>query len=203
MEKERIMENIALFDMDSTLCDYDKAIIEDYNKIKAPNDPDYDLEIIDKTPYLKERINLIRREPGWWKKLDKLKLGYDLLGLAKELGFQINILTKSPRSSPNAWTEKIEWLKLNLSNYNDVHITISEDKGIVYGKVLIDDYPEYILRWLENRKRGLVIMPATNSNKNFKHDNVIRYDGTNLEQVKQAMIKARDRKYHEEINYIE
>lgn len=197
------MENICLFDMDGTICDYDDAIKKDYDKLKSPNDPEYDLHIIDKTPYLKERIRLIRKEPGWWINLKKFELGFDIFNLAKELGFEINILTKSPRSSPNAWTEKVEWLKTNLSDYENINITISDDKGIVYGKVLVDDYPEYILRWLENRSRGLVIMPANLENKNFKHENVIRYDGTNLDAVKKALIIARDRQYHEVVKYTE
>tara|TARA_Y100000310_G_C20512920_1_gene729762 strand:+ start:436 stop:588 length:153 start_codon:yes stop_codon:yes gene_type:complete len=48
-------------------------------------------------------------------------------------------------------------------------MTITEDKGIVYGKVLVDDYPCYIKRWLENRPRGLVIMPAHSYNRDFEH----------------------------------
>lgn len=66
-------------------------------------------------------------------------------------------------------------------------ITITRDKGLVYGKVLVDDYPGYIERWLKWRKNGLVIMPASKSNKDFKHEQVIRYDGSNLEEVSLAM----------------
>lgn len=202
-DNKKTIENVALFDMDGTLCDYEKAIIRDYNLLKGPNDPDYNFDLIEKTPYLKERVRIIRRQPNWWLNLEKFKLGFDILDLARELNFKINILTKGPRSAATAWSEKVQWIEKNISNRNDLNITISEDKGIVYGKVLVDDFPEYILRWLEHRKRGLVIMPASNENKNFEHPNVIRYDGTNLEQVKQALITARDRQYKEEVNYRE
>jgi len=193
MSEKQVIENIALFDMDGTLCNYDKAMRKDYNRIKSPSDPEYDL--LNKKnilPYLKERIRLVRRVPGWWKNLEKYNLGFDILNLAKELGFTINILTKCPQSAVNSWTEKVEWIRENLSEY-DVNITISDDKGIVYGKVLVDDFPEYIERWLQNRPRGLVVMPANIQNKYFKHKNVIRYNGSNLEEVKTALIKSKDR----------
>jgi 5'(3')-deoxyribonucleotidase len=202
MIKERVVENIALFDMDGTLCDYDKAIIKDYNSIKSPSDPEYVSfsKEIEENPILKARIKLIRNVPGWWQNMEKYKPGFDILNLAKELGFTINILTKGPRSSPASWSEKVTWVKEHLKDY-DPNITISEDKGIVYGKVLVDDNPEYIERWLQNRPRGLVIMPAYDYNKDFVENNVIRYDGTNLEQVKEAMLKAMTRKPDEDVKY--
>lgn len=57
-----------------------------------------------------------------------------------------------------------------------------------YGAVLVDDWPEYIRRWLENRPRGLVIMPAHEHNAGFNHPNVVRYDGTNKDEVKARML---------------
>ena len=202
MIKERVVENIALFDMDGTLCDYDKAIIRDYNAIKSPSDPEYKsfCPEIENNPALKQRIRIIRNQPGWWVNLEKYKPGFDILNLAKELGFAINILTKGPRSSPASWSEKVTWIKENLKEY-DLNITVSEDKGIVYGKLLVDDNPEYILRWLQNRPRGLVIMPDQDWNKDFNEDNVVRYNGNNLEEVKKAMIIAMNRNPDEDVKY--
>jgi hypothetical protein len=80
------------------------------------------------------------------------------------------------------------WIDKHLGQ--GVDITITRDKGLVYGKVLVDDWPEYINRWLEWRPRGLVIMPANEANKGYFHPQVIRYDGKNLGVVKEAMEKA-------------
>jgi hypothetical protein len=66
-------------------------------------------------------------------------------------------------------------------------VTITHDKGLVYGAVLVDDWPDYILKWLEHRPRGLVIMPAHDHNAGFTHHNVVRYDGTNIDEVKARM----------------
>jgi hypothetical protein len=37
-------------------------------------------------------------------------------------------------------------------------------------------------------------MPAHEYNKDFKHPNVIRYDGTNIEEVKERLISQFNRK---------
>jgi len=36
----------------------------------------------------------------------------------------------------------------------------SQKKSLVYGKVLVDDWPDYYLPWLGVRPRGLVTVPA-------------------------------------------
>lgn len=196
MSENSGLDNIALFDLDGTLCDYDGAIRRDLEGIRGPSDPDYTSFDENMPPYIKERIKLIRNQQGWWEKLDELKLGFDVLSLARELEFIIHILTKGPRSATNAWSEKTTW---SLRHVPGAGITQTEDKGLVYGKLLVDDFPGYINQWLMWRPRGLVIMPGHDYNKGFEHLQVVRYDGSNLEQVKEAMTKAKLRKPYEEL----
>ena len=99
------------------------------------------------------------------------------------------LLTKGPRRLPYAWTGKKLWVDSNLGKENDLNIV--SDKGKFYGRVLVDDWREYVTAWLRHRPRGLVIMPANKSNKGFSHPQVIRYDGTNLEEVRKALIRVR------------
>jgi hypothetical protein len=47
------------------------------------------------------------------------------------------ILTQGPRRNANAWTGKKLWIDRNLGP--DTDVTITRDKGLVYGKVLVDD----------------------------------------------------------------
>lgn len=61
-------------------------------------------------------------------------------------------------------------------------------KGLVYGAILVDDWPEYVERWLKHRPRGLVVMPASSNNVGYNHPNVIRYDGSNIDEVRKRMI---------------
>lgn len=177
--KNEQLEKIALFDMDGTLCDYDGAIQRDYNLTKSECDPPYSHDN-KQYPYLKRRVDFIRRTPGWWKKLEKFKLGWDILSVSDMIGFTPHILTQGPRACSNAWSEKLEWIQENIG---EVDITITRNKGLVYGTFLVDDYPPYIEAWLKWRPRGKVIMPAHDYNKDFKHPNVLRYDGTNINDV--------------------
>ena len=44
-------------------------------------------------------------------------------------------------------------------------------------------------------------MPANESNIGYKHPQVIRYDGNNLDHVRRAMTLAKNRKAREEVDY--
>jgi hypothetical protein len=186
------IENIALFDMDGTLCDYEKSLQESMEAFRSPTEPAYEGVPHDDAPlYLRTRANIIRSNIEWWTNIPKLKLGFDVWEIAAELNYRRMILTAGPKRNANAWSGKKIWIDKNLGQ--DVDITITRDKGLVYGKVLVDDWPDYIIRWLKWRPRGLVIMPASNSNKDFSHGQVIRYDGENIVEVRQAMKDALQR----------
>ncbi len=192
------IEKVALFDLDGTLCDHDWGLANSLNSLRSPEEKIYD-SARGAPEYIKNRTDLIRASSSWWENLEKFRLGWDVLDIAKELEFNIMILTQGPRKNPDAWAGKKKWIDKNLGP--DTDMTITRDKGLVYGKVLVDDYPGYVDRWLSWRERGLVIMPANEENKDYKHPQVIRYDGTNLEQVRDAMEKARDRKRGEDLKF--
>ncbi len=191
------LKNVALFDMDGTLCNHEISLSIEMEKLRSPLEPKFK-NLAEKNPkHILNRADLIRKEESWWENLPKFKLGWDILEEVKKLGFHIMILTQGPKSKPMAWSGKMKWLRKYLPG---VDVTITRDKGLVYGKILVDDYPEYILRWLKHRKRGLAIMPANKYNKNFKHKNCIRYDGTNLKEIKIALEKVLKRKPKERLN---
>jgi hypothetical protein len=79
------------------------------------------------------------------------------------------------------------WIDKNLGT--DVDITITRKKEAVYGKILVDDWPEYVLQWLEWRPRGLVIMPVQKHNISFNHPQAIHYDGSNIGLVKEHILR--------------
>lgn len=193
-----LIEDIALFDMDGTLCDFDEAMIRDLKTLVHPCEEKIDPW--DKSqPYMSARRKMIMKQPGWWENLSILYLGMEVYHMCRSFDYTIHVLTKGPYNSPNAWTEKVNWCKANLNK--DTKITITEDKGLVFGKLLVDDYPDYILRWLQWRPRGLVIMPVHEYNKDFEHPNVIKYDGTDesKSRVKQALVFVKNRKAGEQL----
>jgi hypothetical protein len=68
---------------------------------------------------------------------------------------------------------------------------MTRNKNRHYGRVLVDDCHPYILPWQQHRKNDLVIMPANEYNSHFTHNQVIRYDGSNKEQIFNALVIAR------------
>lgn len=187
---ERMIENIALFDMDGTLFDYDGALTRDMNKLRSPDEPLFVPPLTDDSPeYLKARADLIRGYESWWENLSKLELGWQILEVAKQLEYSITILTQGPRKNPASWSGKKKCIDKHLGE--DMDITVTRNKGLVYGRVLVDDYPKYVEKWLAHRPRGQVIMPAGPLNLGYENPRVIRYDGKNLEQVRGSMERAK------------
>jgi 5'(3')-deoxyribonucleotidase len=153
------MENIALVDMDGTLADFRGALDRDLRARLGD-----DLEKL--SPKTLQQVEyLIRGQGGWYRNLKPLPLGFALVKMLQSIGFRIMIMTKSSMEAKNAWTEKVEWISQHLP---EADMMVTQDKGIVYGKVLVDDYPGHFLRWLEHRPRGVVVMPRQPWNKEIE-----------------------------------
>ena len=172
---------LALIDMDGTVADFDGAMRRDLARISSPNEhiPDIGPDDEDEAPWLKARKRLIKSVPGWWKNLPEHAPGLELCALLGNMGFDLQVLTKGPWSNSSAWAEKVEWCREHLPG---VPVTITEDKGIMYGKVLVDDFPPYGIAWLNWRPRGLLIVPAWPWNRlslypESMHSNIFRYTG--------------------------
>jgi len=166
---------IALFDLDGTLADFDGAMVAAMNSLAHPDEPAWTSTMMEaeEPPHITARRRLVKKIPGFWRGLAKLEDGFRVLSLAHIIGYRTIVLSRGPKKNSLAWGEKLDWCLNNLSE--DCQVTLTMDKGIVYGRVLVDDWPPYIKAWLEFRKRGLVIMPARPWNIDFKHPQVLRY----------------------------
>lgn len=188
-------EQICLFDMDGTLFDYEGTMRADLTKLRGPNEPDpMTMNIWDEDayPWLTARMHLIKMVPGWWRKLPKLKEGWEIYNIVKKIGFQTQILTKGPSSKPHVWSEKVRCIRKHFAKEEISSINITEDKKGQYGRVLVDDFGPYMDKWLKHRCRGLGIMPVNTNNKDYKHENVVKYDGStdSLAEVFRALRAA-------------
>ena len=194
--KNEMSDKIALFDMDNTLFDYSGALKRDLQELMSPGET---FSIDDSNPWIKNRIRLIKRTPGWWRSLPMYNPGWEIYREVKRLSFNIQILTKGPFDLPTSWSEKVDCIQdlcgndvgINIVNANKPGIGI--DKAGTYGHVLVDDFGPYVLGWLEHRPRGLVIMPAHDYNEDVTHPNIIRYDGTNIKEVRNALVAVKRR----------
>jgi len=181
---------IALIDMDGTLVDYDAAMEKALAEIACPTEPKDSGD----QPWMKARRRLIKKQPGFWRNLPPIPAGFVVLNEIRKVGFEINILTKGPFSTTTAWTEKVEWCRVYLPH---VPVTITEDKGLVYGRVLFDDWPPYVVRWLQWRPRGLVVMLRQPWNEGFDHPNVVKVDHRhNLGPDLGSLIPLLEKAYH-------
>lgn len=184
---------IALVDMDNTLCDYSSALNRDMALLRAPQE-ETTLSSYAKSvaPHLKAREELIRRQPGWWLGLEPLKAGFQILRELQRLKFDIHILTKGPWRSSNAWTEKVEWCRKHVPG---IPLTITQEKSLVYGRILVDDWLPYAEPWLQVRPRGLVVMPAQPWNAGVKDKRILRFSGAkDLPALRDALRKQFGRK---------
>jgi len=168
-------ERIALIDMDGTLADYTGVLHEELEKLASPDEPPVPEDFHEGPDWLKRRAEIIKKQHGFWRNLPKVPEGFQVLQLLQDLKYEPMILTKGPTRTTSAWTEKRDWCHEHLPG---TKVTITEDKGLVYGKVLFDDFPPYILRWLEWRPRGKVIMLEHPWNYDFKHEQVFRFRGS-------------------------
>lgn len=171
-------ERIALIDMDGTVADYDGAMQTAYNRMRAPDEmPYWDATRTygrDEWPeHLWARIDAIKRQIGWWRNLPSLHVGFEIVNILRDFDFKFHIATQGPSTKSQAWSEKVDWVREYMP-YADVHVT--ENKSLLYGKVLVDDWPPFGLDWLKHRPRGLVIMPAHHYNKDVDHPQIFRYD---------------------------
>jgi 5'-nucleotidase len=177
-------EPIVLFDLDGTLADFDKAMSSSMSLLAATGEEPWEADRYgeDDEPsyietrrhliepsYIEARRHLIKRLDGFWFRLEPMRDGFEAMRIAITLGYKIMVCSRGPRNNP-----KLEWCRRYLPA--DAQVTLTEDKGLVYGKVLVDDWPPYIERWLTWRPRGVVIMPSRRWNATFAHPQVVRYE---------------------------
>lgn len=191
-------DRIALIDLDGTVADYDTAMREAIRSVQTPDEMPYRHRVPEhqEPPYMEARRKLIQRQPGFWRNLKRLPLGFAVVEELRRLGFSLHVLTKGPRTTPNAWSEKLEWC---IEHLPDANVTVSGDKSLVYGRILFDDFPPYFEKWLAVRPRGLVVCLAHPWNVEFaeggskQHPNVLRYDGTDQLELNLWLARAYER----------
>jgi 5'(3')-deoxyribonucleotidase len=177
------MANIALFDMDGTIADFDEGIRRSLEPMYGPDEERF-TSFWEVPDHIEARMEVIKNTGGWWRELPPIEIGIALLKAAQEIGYEVHILTQGPRNRTQAWKEKVEWVREYLG---DVDITITRNKGLVYGKILVDDYPDYMLKWLRYRRNGLGIMPDYNNDNTFEHDQVLKLNNNTFSDVVKAM----------------
>lgn len=188
----------ALLDLDGTLANLADPMREAQIKLLGPGEePRLEADDEETYPYVKARRRLIKAQTDFWLKLPRIERGFRIVRMMIELKFRLSVLTRGPKPHPHAWSEKVKWVRLQPELEKARTIVMDDEKAVVYGRVLMDDWPSYITPWLKVRPRGLVIMPDQPWNQGFSHPRVVRHTD-NDEEVRQLLIAQRDRVTAEE-----
>ncbi len=192
-------ESIALIDLDGTVADYEGQMLRDLEFIRGPNEPVITNIWDDAGEHISRRMDVIKNGPGWWENLPVIPSGMQVVDLLREMNWEMLILTKGPKRTKQAWTQKVEWAERHIPDAFPIitggrRSEKSGGKSLVYGKVLFDDYPKFMNAWVLAHPRGLGIMPINEGNKDYHHPNVVKYDGNNLDEVRRALEIAKRRK---------
>jgi len=182
---------VALVDMDGTICDCAAAITKGFAELRGPHEDPHDEEADEPSNHIIARRRLIMSVPGFWRNLRPLPLGFHVLEVLEELGFKTYVFTKGPSDQSLGWMEKFDWCRHYVPH---LPIVMTEDKRLIHGAVLVDDWPPYIAQWLSGCPNGLVIVPAQPWNINIEAcfpAQSIRYDGTNLNIVRRRLEEIR------------
>lgn len=158
---QRDDDKVALVDMDGTLCDFRGKLDRDVARVMNGHGEDVKVPacVIQEVEYL------IRGQAGWYRNLKPIPFGFEIVRMLQEIGFRIMIMTKSSKESKNAWSEKVAWIAEHLP---EADVTVTQDKSLVYGRVLVDDYPNHFLKWMDHRPRGKVVMPVQAWNRDVE-----------------------------------
>lgn len=161
----KLPDNVALLDMDGTVCDWHNKLEKDLEETLGP-----DKDRV--TPETRTKVeHLIRSKPGWYLNLEPLPLGIKIAETLRDIGFRIMVATKATPKATNAWSEKAAWCMKHLPY---AEVSVSQDKTLMYGKILVDDYEKFTSPWLERRPRGYVLLPDQPWNQGYEHARVKR-----------------------------
>lgn len=106
---------------------------------------------------LQGRRNALLRAPGFWRSLAPRAAGLSLLAMLRDSGYGVTVLTKGPCDAPHVWVDKVAWCREHLPG---VPVIVTDDKSLIGGDVLVDDWPPYVEKWQRSWPTGLAIMPA-------------------------------------------
>ena len=179
------VQPIALMDLGGTLCDCDARLRDGLARLDGAHDPAGDESPEVAAAHQESRRRLVMAAPGFWRDLPPLAVGFELLELVRELGFSVHVVTKGPHDVPAAWADKVRWCRRHLPG---VPVVVTDSKTLVFGHVLIDDWPPYVADWQRQWPDALAVMPV----QPWNHDlpvgaRELRYDGANRVEVRGAL----------------
>ena len=136
------MKKIVLVDLDSTIVDTTEGWLKVLNATFNKNISLADLKDWDDIHRFfgkKEAKAVLFSENFYQKHVNPIEGAYDFLMSTKELGYEVKLLTASPKS-----TTKIEYINEKFPNvFSELIFEI--DKTKVFGHIIVDDAPHNVI----------------------------------------------------------
>ena len=156
-EGEAASSRSRSMDLGGTLCDCDARLRDGLAQLDGAHDPAGDESPEVAAAHQESRRRLVMAAPGFWRDLPPLAVGFELLELVRELGFSVHVVTKGPHDVPAAWADKVRWCRRHLPG---VPVVVTDSKTLVFGHVLIDDWPPYVADWQRQWPEALAVVPG-------------------------------------------
>lgn len=134
--------------MDGVLADFDQGFINKWvqkypDKPYVPKEKRFSFYIRDDYPKeLKELIQPIMAEPGFYYSMPPMKGGLEAAREMENIGFEVFLCTSPLVPYANCVKEKFEWVDRYFGERWVKKIILTKDKTVVHGNKLIDDKPE-------------------------------------------------------------
>lgn len=156
---------LALVDLGDTLADCTPALDAALARLGPAGD----------AASQEQRRRQLLATPGFWSSLTPRAAGLGLLGLLRDAGYRITVLTKGPSDAPQVWADKVAWCRRHLAG---VPVIVTDDKTPVCGDILVDDWLPYVDRWQRRWPEALAIVPAQPWNAGMQPGpRRLRYEG--------------------------
>lgn len=177
-----------LYDVDGTLFNFEKKIIQDLNAMNSPNEQEITALYREDIPdHLWDRMTYIKNQPGWWFTLPKIDNGFKLWEFTKNRGFRHVIVAKAPSCNELAIAEKIINIRKHFGRNVPFHIVSDEESYVktdVKGDIIVEDSAMFAENWLEANPLGWSILMDNKYNKDFNHDRCVRFNGAFTEELR-------------------
>lgn len=148
---------VALVDLGDTLAECTPALRRALARLREPGEHEGDEALIPLPPHWDARRREVLSTPGFWRDLEPRAAGFELLGVLRDTGFRVYVLTKGSQDAPQVWADKVFWCRAHLPG---VPVIVTDDKSRVHGHVLVDDWLPYVEGWQRQWPAGVAIVPA-------------------------------------------